>query len=280
MTDESTTFVHLISPDEAYRLGHEAVDIIEAGRYTTPDGRVVEIEKQLAASVGGRVAYPPGTEPIESVEREAASTLEVRNETTLSAARRQLQEGLNPVVLNFASALEPGGGFLRGARSQEEYLARSSGLYACLNNDPMYAYHRHQGDQLYSDYVLYAPEVPVFRGDDHELLDEPWVVGVLTSPAPLAHNLLSCRRGGLRGVFEARVQKVLATGLAHGHDAIVLGAWGCGAFGNDAQMVADVFREALSTRFQGAYRSVIFAIVDGSDDKRFIGPFDAAFKSS
>lgn len=277
VTDESTTFERRISPDLAYRLGHEAVDIIEAGHYAAADGRVVDIEARLAASVDGCVAYPPGTEPVKPTASGGPSSIEVRNETTLSAARRQLRAGFNPVVLNFASALEPGGGFLRGARAQEEYLARSTGLYACLKDQEMYAYHRRQNDPLHSDYVLYAPRVPVFRDDDHALLAEPWTVGVLTSAAPTVHGLLSCRRDGLRGVFEARVRKVLATGLAHGHDAIVLGAWGCGAFGNDAVMVADVFRQALSTTFQGAYRGVIFAIVDESAEKRFIGPFDAAF---
>jgi uncharacterized protein (TIGR02452 family) len=70
-----------------------------------------------------------------------------------------------------------------------------------------------------------------------------------------------------------RIIKVVAIGILHGHDTIVLGAWGCGAFGNDAYEIAGLFERALQNNFQGAYRQVIFAIVDWSAEKRFIGPF-------
>jgi uncharacterized protein (TIGR02452 family) len=94
------------------------------------------------------------------------------------AARR----GLRPVALNFASATSPGGGFLSGARAQEECLARCSGLYACLADNPMYGFHRARRDALYSDYAVYSPDVPVFRSEDPAgtLLDEPWLCSFIT----------------------------------------------------------------------------------------------------
>jgi uncharacterized protein (TIGR02452 family) len=73
---------------------------------------------------------------------------------------------------------------------------------------------------------------------------------------------------------------VLSLGVRYGHDAIVLGAWGCGAFRNDGNEIADLFHEALSESFKGAYRRVIFAIVDWSPERRFIGPFEARFGKS
>jgi uncharacterized protein (TIGR02452 family) len=85
---------------------------------------------------------------------EYATNVEITNETTLSAATRLIQQGLKTVVLNFASATSPGGGFLNGARAQEEYLARSSCLYQCIRHNPMYEYHRTQNDPLYSDYMI------------------------------------------------------------------------------------------------------------------------------
>ena len=60
---------------------------------------------------------------------------------------------------------------------------------------------------------------------------------------------------------------------------IVLGAWGCGAFGNDSSEIAQLFQRALEENFKGAYRQVIFAILDWSSGKRFIGPFQRIFAS-
>jgi uncharacterized protein (TIGR02452 family) len=76
-----------------------------------------------------------------------------------------------------------------------------------------------------------------------------------------------------------RILKVLSIGVKHGHDSIVLGAWGCGAFGNDGHEIAALFRKALEQNFKGAYRQVIFAIVDWSRERRFIGPFQEAFRA-
>src|SRR5919108_730072 len=91
------------------------------------------------------------------------------------AARRLATEPEgDPCCLNFASAKHPGGGFLGGARAQEETLARASGLYASLVGNPMYAFHKAQDDPMYSNYAIYAPDVPVLRTDEGLLLSEPY----------------------------------------------------------------------------------------------------------
>jgi len=77
-----------------------------------------------------------------------------------------------------------------------------------------------------------------------------------------------------------RILKVLSMGLAHNHDSVVLGAWGCGAFGNDGYVIADLFRWSLEQNFKGTYRRVLFAIVDWSRERKFIGPFEEAFKTA
>lgn len=201
------------------------------------------------------------------------------NETTLSGAQRFSRQGRSSVVLNFASATRPSGGFLNGARAQEEYLARSSGLYQCLRDHPMYAFHAQQDDPLYTDYVIYSPEVPVIRGDDGVLLEVPYTVSILTAPAMHADRVSPNRHEEINPAMWSRILKVLAVGLAHGHDAIVLGAWGCGAFGNDGEAIASLFRKALTENFQGAYRNIVFAILDQTRDHAFIGPFQRAFRS-
>src|SRR5262249_43635470 len=196
-------------------------------------------------------------------------------------ARRLVEEGRNVVALNFASATHPGGGFLTGSRAQEESLARSSGLYACLAGQPMYAFHQGRRDPLYTSYALYSPDVPVFRTDDGTLLEEPWRCSFITAAAVNAKAVLQrypSRRPEIRQAMHERVHKVLAIAAVHGHDTLVLGAWGCGAFGNDAEEVAELFREALAERFLGVFATVVFAVTDWSRERHFIGPFVRAFQ--
>jgi uncharacterized protein (TIGR02452 family) len=233
----------------------------------------------LDRAVRDTVAYPPDvTVPVQA-SGPNRTTIEVKNETTLSAAMRLLASGYKPAVLNFASATHPGGGFLSGARAQEEYLARSSGLYACLENNAMYRFHRGRHDSLYTDYVIYSPDVPVFRSDDGVLLDNPYAASIITSPAVNAKRVHPERRTEILTAMWSRILKVLSVGRLHSHNSIVLGAWGCGAFGNDPSEIAKLFRRALEENFKGAYERVVFAIVDWSTERRFIGPFQNVFET-
>jgi uncharacterized protein (TIGR02452 family) len=190
-----------------------------------------------------------------------------------------MNRGYNPAALNMASATSPGGGFLGGARAQEEYLARSSTLFACLSGSPMYSADFSR-NPFYADYVIYSPGVVVFRDDDGILLDKPYLFSVLTSPAVHAaavHHYMPQRTGEIENAMWNRILKLFAVALLHGHKSLVLGAWGCGAFGNDGNMVAGLFRTALAENFAGAFERIAFAIADWSPDQRFIGPFLKAF---
>jgi uncharacterized protein (TIGR02452 family) len=269
-----------INRDRAAELGREAVRIIETGHYTTEAGDVVTIVELVRRAVEDTCSYPPGREPAHPTLGPGPTEIEVVNESTLAAARRLVGVGHRPAALNFASAKYPGGGFLGGARAQEESLARSSGLYACLSGNAMYDLHRSRPDPMYTDYVIYSPDVPVFRADDGTLLAEPYLCAFLTSPAVNAKVVLQrdrWRRDQIRQAMAGRVRKVLAVAAAHGHDTLVLGAWGCGVFGNDGEEIAELFGQALAGSFQGVFARVVFAVLDWSADRHFIGPFERMF---
>jgi uncharacterized protein (TIGR02452 family) len=86
------------------------------------------------------------------------------------------------------------------------------------------------------------------------------------------------RRGDeIRQVMQERVERVLAVAALHGHEALVLGAWGCGVFRNDPEQIAELFQSALAGRFRGAFTQVVFAVLDSSDDERSLGPFERVF---
>jgi uncharacterized protein (TIGR02452 family) len=269
-----------ISRKQAATLGREAVRIQEVGSYQTPAGTVVEIAEPLRRAVEGTRSYPPGHPLPAWPTGQRQSRIEVVNESTLAAARRLVEAGHRPGALNFASAKHPGGGFLGGARAQEESLARATGLYACLCANPMYPFHRELRDPLYTNYAIYSPDVPVFRADDGELLERPYLCSFITAPAVNAKVVLErnpSRRPEVRAAMAERVVKVLAVAAAHGHEALVLGAWGCGVFGNDGEEIAELFRQALETSFRGTFSRVVFAVLDWSEDARFSRPFQRGF---
>src|SRR6185437_10556724 len=101
------------------------------------------------------------------------------------AGRLLRDEGADRVLaLNFASARHPGGGFLKGSQAQEESLARASGLYACIAPlRGMYDANHRFRSCLYTDHLIYSPDVPVFRADNDSLLDHPYPVSFVTAPA-------------------------------------------------------------------------------------------------
>lgn len=185
----------------------------------------------------------------------------------------------NVCALNFASARKPGGGFLGGAIAQEESLCRASALFACIDGNDMYRRNAHLSGGFYTNYAIYSPNVPVFKDDEGELLDEPHFCSFITAPAVNAGVLRDEERAAVPGEMAKRIEKVLAIAAHHGHDTLVLGAWGCGVFRNDPEMIADAFRSALVTRFAGVFGRVAFAIYDRSDSG-MLEAFEARFPAS
>ncbi|HTE20220.1 MAG TPA: TIGR02452 family protein, partial [Armatimonadota bacterium] len=211
------------------------------------------------------------------------TTFEVRNETTLAAAHR-LVARLGPervAALNFASARNPGGGFLNGSQAQEESLARASALHACLERQPaFYEANRRGRSLLYTDHMIVAPRVVVFRDDHDRLLEEPWEVTLVTAPAPNAGAIAKNEPASSRQIepaFRRRIEGVLSATVAFNQSALVLGAWGCGVFGNEPATVARLFGDFLlgDGPFARAFAHVTFAVLDRHGE--IIAPFTEVF---
>jgi uncharacterized protein (TIGR02452 family) len=146
------------------------VQVLERGEYDGPAGRIDLRPHLIRMQASTRLYTPEQMQALDSFAGAGRYTtqISVTRETTLAAAQRLLSERAEPVsVLNFASATSPGGGFLTGSAAQEESLCRASGLYASLNLHPeYYALHRQQANRLYTDHLMFAQDVPVFRTDD------------------------------------------------------------------------------------------------------------------
>lgn len=264
-----------ISREVAAALGRSAVEAARQGYYETEDGRKVVWREAVQAARAAKASIAPDAVlPPNERFAFAETRIQVTNETTLGAARRLVDKELRPLALNFANGIHPGGGFLSGARAQEETLCRSSALYLTLIDDPMYAAHQQRPLPDSTDWAIYSPDVPVFRTDNGKALDRPWLLSFLTCAAPYAPAIGQPQAGDL---LQQRIRRVLAIAHAFGYTTLVLGAWGCGAFGNDPRRTALDFRQALERDFRGAFAEVIFAITDWSPERRFLGPFRDVF---
>ena len=272
------------------QMGQETLSILESGMYRAPDGSLVSIESALAASIAGAVLYRPadyGALLNQVKARPAAGerVITVSSGTTLKAGQALVGQYENVVCLNFASAKNPRGGFLSGSQAQEESLARASGLYATQQAQfAFYDYHRSGHSCLYSDHVIYSPSVPVFRDDAGTLLVQPWQCHFQTAAAVNAGAVRQNepqRVEEIVPVMEQRTRMVLATAIAHGCQALVLGAWGCGVFKNDPVVVAGIFAKVLAEApFAGQFLHIDFAVYDPSGTGATLAAFQKQFAST
>jgi uncharacterized protein (TIGR02452 family) len=268
-------------------VAKETLDIIARGSYVAPSGKTVSVRAQVDAAVHRTMLYRPAdldallaARPPRSAAAGSAH-IEITPETTAQAARRliEVERIFGVVALDFASAKNPGGGFIGGAKAQEEDLARCSALYSCqLTQRGYYDANRADASMLYTDHIIYSPEVPFFRNDDLDLLETPFLVSIITAPAP---NAGEAERNGrsegraVRSVLEARARKVLAVAAAHGHRCLVLGAWGCGVFRNDPRAVANAFALGLEDPvFAGAFDRAVFAIWERNEERPTLRAFE------
>lgn len=157
-------------------------------------------------------------------------------------------------VLNFADARVPGGNVLNGETTQEECLCRSSNLYESLLKpeceEGYYQFNRGCGP-VFSDRLIYSPGVLVFKDDiKYNELQHPFYVDVVTCPAPFERVS--------RDIPLRRIKGIINAFRHYNVDNVVLGAWGCGAFGQDALMIGGCFCEELFGH--NYFKNVVFAI--------------------
>jgi len=260
-------------------IARQTVAIAESGSYRNRAGAEVRIGAAVRAAVDETRHHLPDEVLAVAGAPHGTGTVEVTDESTLQAARRL---GPAAAALVFASAKNPGGGFLGGAKAQEESIARASALYPCLLAAPdFYGFHREQRDLRYSDRVVYSPAVPVFRDDKGDLLDETYVTSFLTAAAPNLGAILRNQpeyAADVPAVLVRRARRVLEVAAAHGHRTLVLGAWGCGVFRNDPATVADAFAGAL--RSIDRFDHVVFAVRDRLPDNPVYRAFAERFAGS
>jgi len=265
-------------------IAAETLEILQAGRYAPDPGIVVSLADELDRCIKGTKLFQPHELDIVLADARLSgdpsprATIEVVNETTLAGIAALTEAGHGSVAaLNFASAKNPGGGFLGGSQAQEESLARSSGLYHSLIKAwDFYEENRARSSLLYSDAMILSPDCPVFRNDDGALLSRTHLVSFISSAAPNAGALAQSDPSQLPlipGVLRKRGRYVLALAASRGYRSLVLGAWGCGVFRNDPGMVAETFRALLDEGWGCRFERIRFSVLDTSSGIRIFNAF-------
>jgi uncharacterized protein (TIGR02452 family) len=267
------------------QIAEDSLLIITQGHYVNANGMTVSTQEDQQRSVDNSLHYTepmlksalPKVEALLATPATGTTHFEVTGATSLEASRQLVLSGAPFVMcLNFASAKNPGGGFLNGSQAQEESIARSSGLYQSITHHmDFYKTNRALDTCLYTDAMIYSPEVPVWKDDEGNALDEYYKLSIITSPAVNAGAVIRNEPNhvdDIEPVMLRRMEKVLAVSLLHGHKTLVLGAWGCGVFQNDPDHVARYFAQHLKEgKFKNRFERIVFAIK--SNDERFIEPF-------
>lgn len=245
--------------------------------------------------------YMPKVYPLKAIQDGTAKAIiSVTQERTLAAAKR-LHESYPDsriVVLNFASAISPGGGVKTGGASQESSLCRCSTLYQSIDTDELfqkfYQMHRNRKDLRYTDTCIYSPGIVVMKSDTAfpELLPEKewFFVDVLTCAAPVIRKLPNSRMNPssikvsqisdaeLLEIHKKRGKHILNIAAANKADILVLGAFGCGASQNSPRVVAQAYIEILP-EYASCFKEVVFAIYSSINDCRNFRAFLSTFGS-
>ncbi|AAK80500.1 uncharacterized protein (TIGR02452 family) [Clostridium acetobutylicum] len=252
-------------------IASETLSVINDGYYINKSNEKIDIKTFTDRAIEGtelvcELKNEEGNKLNASLDK---AELTVVNNATINAIIELRNSGIsgNVIALNFASAKNPGGGFQSGANAQEESIARASSIYPCLikYKEEFYEFHKEQKNPLYSDKMIYSKDVPIFRDDSGDFLSEPILCSFITSPAV---NARVARERGIneseiREAMNIRIKKIIKLTLSKNPKAIVLGAFGCGVFGNNPADVAKIFCQQLKENISKLRDiKIVFAIYD------------------
>jgi len=259
---------------------HNTIELVNQGWYDTEDGKRVTFP-DLTRMEHDTTFYSKAFRVDDLPVRNDETAVIVQNVDCLDEGVRLCREGYNPAVLNMASRRMPGGGVMTGAGAQEETLFRRTNLFRSLYQFTDYYVNqvwyrlflpkvrKYERYPLHHDYGgIYTPGALLFREDEkhgYKLMDSPKrlsFISVAGINRPTLKDATHLADGMIEGT-KNKMRTILRIGLRHGHDSLVLGALGCGAFCNPPSHIARLFHEVFGEpEFKNKYRLISFAILD------------------
>ena len=250
----------------------EVLEIVNTGYYARNEKRIeltYTTEQMLQADVYSTKETSSFVEAFPQMTKGNLNgmTIHMRNQDSLSAAwdlHQKRMPGEKPVlVLNFANPRRPGGGIRETPYTQEENLCHNTTLLASIQTRDAWAFYQENldcGTMAQTDALIISPNAMVLRNGDGSLRTDPFPVAIMTISAPLAKRMKPEEKLDLEAILLRRIRAMLRTAMADGYRKVVLGAWGCGAFGNDPEVVARLFHQVLTESFgpDNGYRASDF----------------------
>jgi uncharacterized protein (TIGR02452 family) len=129
-------------------------------------------------------------------------------------------------------------------------------------------------DCLYSGHIVYSDKIPVFRDDcDNQLLETPYRLSIITVPAVNTTRALekNVSMELIDSTIYQRIDNLFSIAVNHDVDILILGAWGCGVFGGDFNKVGSFFVKQLCNKYDGFFKSVVFAMKHDNVNVNVIG---------
>lgn len=240
-------------------------DELKKERISNAQAHVIQMQntyyKEISKAVLNTHVYDDSFKEAKELQDVPTMEIELVAEDSVSAIFNH-SEG-KTAVLNFASYKNPGGQYLNGSMAQEEALCDSSFLYNVLSQKgSYYAWNNaHKNKALYTNRALYTQDVLFFNKNN----GSTQLCDVITCAAP---NRTASRRYNMASDVEnnkalvERILFVLNIAVDQKVETLILGAYGCGVFGQKAETVATIFKHYLRNTHK-CFKKVIFAIPDG-----------------
>ena len=288
---------------ELRKTSQETLDAIQKGRYEF-NGKLIDLKVKTQESCKSTKFYGSDSvvkgwatsttiasssssdESTSDTPASSSTQISVLQISTIDAARllddmhhNNPSEAGNVIgVLNFASPLKPGGGFLDGSDGQEQSIARTSTLHSTLGTSEARQFYKQHGSQkqggYYSHGMIYSPKVTVFRDEDGYWARR-FEMDVLSCAAVNVNMVFNNNADASKAATLVSIEKEMKERMGrilflfehNGVRDVILGAFGTGTFYNDVETVARLWAELLvvpCARFQRSFDRVIFAIVGKS----------------
>ncbi len=187
-----------------------------------------------------------------NMKKYPSTRVEIINEDTLAGCQNLKEEGLNPAGLIFANQDNPGGGVDRGCPAQEENIFRRSNCHLIM---PEKYY------PLDSRGGLYLPQVIVIKDKNYELLPKTHTTAMIVSAAICDPKLDAKGHYANAADYDLMEENIRQVGYDKGHDALVLGAYGLGAFNNSVDDIIAIFNHMIG-EYWGCFRVIRFSIIN------------------
>ncbi len=257
----------------------DTLSVFEKGYYEKNGKRInLKLSKEEREEVD--VFLPEDIESIDESKRQRIGVIGrcgygCVNADSFSVARDRINNSIlfsprserKVLVLNLANPVNPGGGVRRGANAQEEDLCRKSSLLLSLESKEAkkyYEYNESLHTYMGSDAIIITPKVEIIKDEKGNLLDNPVIVSVMTCAAPmLIYGMEGMTQTEYEQMVYNRIVGMLKVAAYLGYGVLVLGAFGCGAFRNNAKVVSDLFYKALKEfKYNGMVEKDLFQRID------------------